>query len=71
MNRVFHSRVYGAMNKRRRQQLGLARFPREQVWAKMRAEEERLAEAVRRRPLAWWQRLLLRLRAVIARLRRL
>jgi len=60
MSRLFHSRVYGSMNKRRRRALGLGRYSREAVWAGMAAEEARLtalALAARRRARPWWRRL--------------
>ncbi len=56
--RVFRSRVYGRMHKRRRHELGLGSFRREEVWARMAAEEAALKAAFRRRRKAWWRRLL-------------
>jgi len=56
--RVFRSRVYGRMHKRRRQQLGLGGFRREEVWTRMAAEEAALKGAFRRRHRPWWRRLL-------------
>jgi len=57
-SRVFRSRGYGRMHKRRRQQLGLGGFRREEVWTRMAAEEAALKAAFRRRPRVWWRRLL-------------
>jgi hypothetical protein len=54
--RVFRSRVYGRMHKRRRHELGLGGFRREEVWQRMAAEEARLAAAVRPRPRRSWRR---------------
>ena len=56
--RVFRSRVYGRMHKRRRHELGLGGFRREEVWAMMEAEETAVKAAFRRRRWPWWRRLL-------------
>jgi hypothetical protein len=65
MGGVFHSAVYGAMNKRQRRRLGMAGYRREEVWARMAAEEGRMRAA--RAALAWkvtpwWRKVVIRIR---------
>ena len=57
MSKIFHSRVYGAMNKQQRRKLGLSRHRREEVWRLMEAQEAKLRAAISWRPKRWWRRM--------------
>jgi hypothetical protein len=57
VTRPFRSHVYGRMHKRRRRELGLGGFPREETWARMAEEERRIAVARWWAGLTWWQRM--------------
>jgi len=67
MSKVFHSRIHGPMNKRRRRQMGFGRYRREEVWRLMAAEEVKIARARWWLRLRWWQRLLYRAGAAVKR----
>jgi hypothetical protein len=71
MSRVFHSKIFGCVNKRRRRQLGFAGRRREDVWRLMAEQEAKLTAVARLaayRRLPWWRRLWARLRALCARI---
>lgn len=65
--RVFRSRFYGRMHKRRRREMGLAGFKREEVWARMATEEARIRALVGARRAPWWKRLFLALCGAVSR----
>jgi hypothetical protein len=58
MSRVWHSRVYGSMNKHQRRKLGLGRYRREDVWRRMAAQEATIMAAATQRQKPWWRRIL-------------